>query len=105
MCVKPRTFAVEQQILLLLSSSSSKLLVQRQGPYKAMEQVVETNYCIRVPSQRVRLYHVNLLKVLQEPEDRRWYHANIDWDKEGRQQPQELQRQVATELPASEWQL
>lgn len=33
------------------------------------------------------------------------YNAEIDWEKEGRVQSQELQRQIATGIPASEWQL
>lgn len=65
----------------------------------------EVNYRIRVPGQGVRLYHVNLLKEWQEEEEPRQYNVEIDWDEEGRDRSQELQRQIVTGLPASSWQL
>lgn len=67
-------------MLLLLLSSTNKLLAQWQGPYEAIEKVGNVNYHIWVPGQGVRLYHVNLLKAWQEPEEPVCYQVEIDWD-------------------------
>lgn len=74
-------------MLLLLPASHSMLLMQWhwQGPHEVVEKVVEVDYHIRVPRQGVRLYHINLLKVWQEPEEMGWDQAEIDWDEEGRE--------------------
>lgn len=90
------------QQVLLLPSSNKKLLMQCQGPYAVVE-VGDVNYHIRIPGQELKLYHLNLLKAWQEPEEPGWYQAEIDWDEEGREQSQVLQRQVAMGLPALEW--
>lgn len=103
--VRPSSFIVGQKVLLLLPSFSNKLLVQWQSPYKIVEKVGEVDYCIRVPGQGVKLYHVNLLKAWQDADEAGWYQAERDWDKDGRERSQELQRQVAMGLPASDWQL
>lgn len=94
-----------KKVLLLLPSSSNKLIVQWQGPYEIVEKVEEVDYHIQLPGQGMKLYHVNLLKAWQDADETGWYQAEIDWDEEGRKQSQELQRQVAMGLPASEWQL
>lgn len=95
-----------EKVLLLLHSSQNKLLVKWQGPYIAKERVGEVDYRIQIPGRGVHLYHVNLLKEWQEEgEEPSLYHAVIDWDEEGRERSQELQKQIMTGLPASQWQL
>lgn len=78
--------------------------MQWQRPFKVVEKVGDVDYCIRVPGQGIKLFHVNLLNGWQEPEEPDLYQAEISWDKECRERSYELQRQVATGLPASEWQ-
>lgn len=92
-------------MLLLLPTSSNKLLLQWQGCYEVVEWVGQNDYRIRVPEQGFWLYHVKFLKGWQEPEEFGWYNADMDWNEEGKEQSQDWQRQVATGLPASEWQL
>lgn len=103
--MKLRSFEVGQQVLLLLPSSSNNLFVQWQGPDEDIKWVGDANYQIRVPRQGNRLYHINLFKGCNEHEEPGLYNAEIDWDGKGREQSWELQAQVATGLPASEWQI
>lgn len=78
--------------------------MQWQGPYEVIEKLGDVDYRIRVPSLGIRLYHVNLLKAWQKPEEPEWYQAEIDWDDEGQERSKEL-RKVATGFPTSDWQL
>lgn len=72
-------------MLLFLPASNNKLLMQCQGPYKVVERVGDIKYCIWIPGQAVRLYHVNLLEAWEEPEELGWYQLEIDGDEESRE--------------------
>jgi len=45
-------------VLALLPADSSKLLLQRQGPFKALERVKGDHYQIQL-SGRTKMYHAN----------------------------------------------
>lgn len=102
--VSPREFIAGQKVLLL-PSSANKLLVHWRGPFEVVEKVGDVDFRIRIPGQGTKLYHVNLLKAWQETVEPGWYQAELDWNKDGRKWSQEIQRQVTTGFPASEWQL
>lgn len=70
---------------------------------EVIEKFRDVDYCVRVPRQGSRLYHVNLLKDWKVHEDPGLY--KIDWDKEGMSRSRELQAQVAACELTSAWQL
>lgn len=63
---KPRFFKVGDRVLLMLPSDNNKLLMQWKGPYEVVSKVSNMDYRIQI-GRKVRLFHVNMLKLYNEP--------------------------------------
>lgn len=64
---KWRGFPVGSRVLLLLPTKSNTLEMAWRGPHEVKEKVNDMNYKIQV-GDKLRLYHVNLLKAYMERE-------------------------------------
>ena len=76
-----RKFQAGDKVLLLLPTDSNKLLMQWKEPFEIIESVNGNNYKIQLP-ERVRLFHVNMLKKYtertQSPENVNPENENIE---------------------------
>ena len=66
-----RILEVDDQVLVMLPTDHNKLLLRWKGPYKIAEKVGVTDYRIKV-GNRLRLFHVNMLRKYTERESRRY---------------------------------
>ena len=60
-----------EQVLVMLPTRTEKLLAKWKGPFKVLKKVGKVNYEVEMPNTRKKrkLFHVNMLKRWQEPEE------------------------------------
>jgi len=63
---RERKLNIGDSVLLLLSTENNKLTVAWRGPYEVIERVGEVDYRIRVTPDKIRTYHINMLKKYHE---------------------------------------
>ena len=68
---RERSFDVGTKVLVLMPSSSKKFLSRWEGPFEVLSKVSPVDYEIKVHSGKrgKRVYHINLLRAYDEPEN------------------------------------
>ena len=59
---RERRLNAGDSVLLLLPTENTKLTVAWRGPYEVLEKVGEVDYKIRVTPDKIKTYHINILK-------------------------------------------
>jgi len=58
-------------VLLLLPTENNKLTLAWRGPYEVVKRVGEVDYRIRVTPDKIRTYHINMLKKYHQRNEHR----------------------------------
>jgi len=62
---------IGDSVLLLLPTENNKLTLAWRGPYEVVERVGEVEYRIRVTPDKIKSYHVNMLKKYHQRKEQR----------------------------------
>ena len=62
---------IGDSVLLLLPTENNKLTLAWRGPYEVAERVGEVDYRIRLTPDKIKTYHVNMLKKYHHSKDQR----------------------------------
>ena len=62
MRARERRLNIGDSVLLLLPTENNKLTLAWRGPYEVVERAGEVDYGIRVTPDKIKTYHVNMLK-------------------------------------------
>ena len=62
MTARERRLNIGDSVLLLLLTENNKLTLASRGPHKVVEKVGEVDYKTRVTRDKIKTYHINMLK-------------------------------------------
>jgi len=68
---RERRLNVGDNVLLLLPIENNKLTLAWRGPYAFVEKVGEVDYKIRVTPDKIKTYHINMLKKYHQRNEQR----------------------------------
>ena len=68
---RERRLNIGDSVLLLLPTENNKLTLAWRGPYKVVERVGEVDYRIRVTPDKIKTYHINMLKKYHQRNEQR----------------------------------
>jgi len=69
---RERKLNIGDSVLLLLPTENIKLTLAWRGPYKVVERVGEVDYRIRVTPDKIKTYHINMLKKYHQRNEQRF---------------------------------
>ena len=68
---RERRLNIGDSVLLLLPTENNKLTLGWRGPYEVVEKVRAVNYKIKVTADKIKTYHVNMLKKYHQRKEQR----------------------------------
>jgi len=68
---RERRLNIGDSVLLLIPTENNKLTLAWRGPYEVVERVGEVDYRIRVTSDKIRTYHIKVLKNYHQRKEQR----------------------------------
>ena len=68
---RERRLNIGDSVLLLLPTENYKLTLAWRGPYEVVEKLGEVDYKIRVTTDKIKTYHINMLKKYHQRKEQR----------------------------------